>query len=117
MFSISQLSRCALSVALTAGLAVNAVAGELTRDRDASALYGKTPAEQRMMLSERAAMPPWFRMPPPGFASRAGQPVWTMPPRMPMRARAPRQFAAPARYQRPVPPPAFNPRAVMQHPA
>ncbi|MEN8761105.1 MAG: hypothetical protein ABF290_01640, partial [Thiogranum sp.] len=28
-----------------------------------------------------------------------------------------RQFAAPARYQRPVPPPAFNPRAVMQHPA
>ena len=108
MFSFSRLSVCALSVALTAGLTVDVLASEFTRERAASAMYGKTPAEQRMMRSERAAVPPWFRMSPAAFAGRAGQPVWQMPPRMPMRARAARQFVAPARYQRPVPPPAFN---------
>jgi len=120
MFSFSQLSRCALSVALTAGIAVDVAASEFTRERAASAMYGKTPAEQRMMLSERAAVmaaPPGFRMPPPHFASRAEHPVRPMPPGMPVRARAPRQFGAPARFQRPLPPSAFNPRAMHRHPA
>ena len=132
MFSFSQLSRCTLSVALTAGLAVDVVASEFTRERAASAMYGKTPAAQRTMLSERAAVTaahPWFRMPPPAvmssgrllprpdFAGRAGHPVRPMPPGMPMSARAARQFGAPARFQRPFPAPAFNPRPETRHTA
>ena len=106
MFSFSRLSGCVLSVALTSGLAVDVLASELTRERAASALYGKTPAQQRMMLSERAAVtaaPPWFRMPPPAVTQ--------------MRVRAPRQPAALARFQRPVPAPAFNHRPATRHTA
>ncbi|MGB5407459.1 MAG: hypothetical protein WBN43_11825 [Thiogranum sp.] len=132
MFSFSQLSRCTLSVALTAGLAVDVVASEFTRERAASAMYGKTPAAQRTMLSERAAVTaahPSFRMPPPAvmssgrllprpdFAGRAGHPVRPMPPGMPMSARAARQFGPPARFQRPFPAPAFNPRPETRHTA
>ena len=106
MFSFSRLSSCVLSVALTSGLAVDVLASEFTRERAASALYGKTPAQQRMMLSERAAVtaaPPWFRMPPPAVTQ--------------MRVRAPRQPAALARFQRPVPAPAFNHRPATRHTA
>ena len=118
MFSFSRLSGCVLSVALTAGLTVDVLASEFTRERAASAMYGKTPAGQRMMRFERAVMPPWFRMsPPPAFnrgpmthntAARIAQYRPPMPPPAPMWSRAARQPVALARYQRPVPPPAFN---------
>ena len=101
MFSFSRLSGCVLSVALTAGLTVDVLASEFTRERAASAMYGKTPAGQRMMRFERAVMPPWFRMsPPPAFnrgpmthntAARIAQYRPPMPPPALMRAHAPWQ--------------------------
>ena len=115
MIKLNKFFGCALSVAVTAGFSMDAMASELARERAASSMYGKTPAEQRMMRSGRVA-PPWFRMPPqawtppgrylprPDFMGRAGYPVQAMP------ARAPRQPVAAARYQRPLPAPAFSPR-------
>ena len=115
MIKLNKFFGCALSVAVTAGFTVDAMASEFARERAASSMYGKIPAEQRMMRSGRVA-PPWFRMPPqawtppgrylprPDFMGRAGYPVQAMP------ARAPRQPVAAARYQRPLPAPAFSPR-------
>jgi len=115
MIKLNKLFGCALSVAVTAGFSMDAMASELARERAASSMYGKSPAEQRMMRSGRVA-PPWFRMPPqawtptgrylprPDFAGRAGYPVRPLP------ARAPRPPVAMARYQRPLPAPAFSPR-------
>ena len=115
MIKLNKLFGCALSVAVTAGFSVDAMASDFARERAASSMYGKTPAEQRMMRSGRVA-PPWFRMPPqawtptgrylprPDFVGRAGYPVRPLP------ARAPRPPVAMARYQRPLPAPAFSPR-------
>ena len=115
MIKLNKFFGCALSVAVTAGFTVDAMASEFARERAASSMYGKIPAEQRMMRSGRVA-PPWFRMPPqawtppgrylprPDFMGRAGYPMQAMP------ARAPRQPVAAARYQRPLPAPAFSPR-------
>ena len=108
MIKLNKLFGCALSVAVTAGFSMDAMASELARERAASSMYGKSPAEQRMMRSGRVA-PPWFRMPPqawtptgrylprPDFAGRAGYPVRPLP------ARAPRPPVNLARYQRPMP--------------
>ena len=102
MIKLNKLFGCALSVAVTAGFSVDAMASDFARERAASSMYGKTPAEQRMMRSGRVA-PPWFRMPPqawtptgrylprPDFVGRAGYPVRPLP------ARAPRPPVAMAR--------------------
>ena len=78
MFSFNQLLRCALSVALTTGVAVDVVASEIMREPAASAMYGKIAADQRMIRSQRVATAaPWRRTPPP--ATRASERVLPRP--------------------------------------